>query len=89
MPRASQTYVNIHQARSQENENHSTRAYFKDDFRPERGPPQWDGPEPGKEAYERAVMPDVEREAMREYGRCKSICQFGEERAWVDPMGKT
>ena len=62
----------VHQASGQGNEEHCEPAYLKDNFRPERGPPQWDGAEAGEEAYERAVVSHIEREARR--GLLESIC---------------
>jgi len=45
---------------------------LEDNFRPERGPPERDNAEHSEEAYQRAVMANVERKAM--CGRCETIC---------------
>jgi len=45
---------------------------LKDDFGPERGPPQRNATETGEEAYEAAIVSDIEREAMR--GLLESVC---------------
>ena len=46
--------------------------YLKDDFGPERRPSQRNGTETGEEAYEAAIMSDIEREAMR--GLLECVC---------------
>lgn len=46
--------------------------YLKGNFGSERGPPQRKVPETGEEAYETAIMSDIEREAMR--GLLESVC---------------
>ena len=53
-------------------QKHVTSTYLKGDFGPERGPPQRNATETGEEAYEAAIMSDVEREAMR--GLLESVC---------------
>jgi hypothetical protein len=47
-------------------------AYLEDNLGPKRGPPQRDGTKTGEEAYERAVVPDIECEAMGRF--LESIC---------------
>jgi hypothetical protein len=53
-------------------EKYCAPTYLEDYFRTERGPPQWDGVEAGEEAYERAVMSDIECKAM--CGLLESVC---------------
>jgi len=52
---------------------------LKDNFRSERKPPQWNGIQPSEEAYEGAIMPNVECKVT--CGCHENICQLGKEHA--------
>jgi hypothetical protein len=69
MLETSQIFASVSGKKQQE---HVTPTYLKGDFGSERGPPQRKATETGEEAYETAIMSDIEREAMR--GLLESVC---------------